>query len=238
MDQYIGRLLDDRYEILEIIGTGGMAVVYKARDHRLNRLVAVKILKDEFARDEEFRRRFRAEGEAACAAIRTETDAEIDRQLDEARQAQQAKAEHTLHFETERARTRANRELSAARMQARAKLAAQRQQIAADAFAAARTQLAAFAAGRDYAAWLVKSAAALAETMGESGTLYARTADLPLLQGKLPAGVALAADDTITLGGLRAANPATGLAADDTLEARLDAQHDWFLQNAGLEITI
>ena len=64
MDQYIGRLLDDRYEILEIIGTGGMAVVYKARDHRLNRLVAVKILKDEFARDEEFRRRFRAEGEA------------------------------------------------------------------------------------------------------------------------------------------------------------------------------
>ena len=103
---------------------------------------------------------------------------------------------------------------------------------------AARTQLAAFAAGKDYAAWLVKSATALAETMGESGTLYARTADLPLLQGKLPAGVALTADDTITLGGLRAANPATGLAADDTLEARLDAQHDWFLQNAGLEITI
>lgn len=185
-------------------------------------------------RAERFLESIRAEGEAACAAIRTETDAEIDRQLDEARQAQQAKAEHTLHFETERARTRANRELSAARMQARAKLAAQRQQIAADTFAAARTQLAAFAAGKDYAAWLVKSAAALAE----SGTLYARTADLPLLQGKLPAGVALAADDTITLGGLRAANPATGLAADDTLEARLDAQHDWFLQNAGLEITI
>ena len=66
MDQYIGRLLDNRYEILEIIGTGGMAVVYKARCHRLNRLVAVKILKDEYFRDEEFRRRFHHEGEAVA----------------------------------------------------------------------------------------------------------------------------------------------------------------------------
>ena len=66
MNQYIGQLLDDRYELLEVIGTGGMAVVYKARCHRLNRLVAVKVLKDEFSGDEEFRRRFRAEGEAVA----------------------------------------------------------------------------------------------------------------------------------------------------------------------------
>ena len=66
MDQYIGRLLDNRYEILEVLGTGGMAVVYKARCHRLNRLVAVKILKDEYFRDEEFRRRFHHEGEAVA----------------------------------------------------------------------------------------------------------------------------------------------------------------------------
>ena len=66
MDQYIGRLLDNRYEILENIGTGGMAVVYKARCHRLNRLVAIKILKDEYSRDDEFRRRFQHEGEAVA----------------------------------------------------------------------------------------------------------------------------------------------------------------------------
>ena len=190
-------------------------------------------------RAERFLESIRAEGEAACAAIRTETDAEIDRQLDEARQAQQAKAEHTLHFETERARTRANRELSAARMQARAKLAAQRQQIAADAFAAARTQLAAFAAGDKYAAWLQNEAAALADALGENANIAARPADLPLLQNvKLPAGTTLTADDSIELGGLKGANAAKGLAADDTLAARLNAQHEWFLQNAGLEINI
>lgn len=66
MNQYIGQLLDNRYELLEVIGTGGMAVVYKARCHRLNRLVAVKVLKDEYARDEEFLRRFQAEGEAVA----------------------------------------------------------------------------------------------------------------------------------------------------------------------------
>ena len=55
MDRYLGKLLDNRYEILKIIGTGGMAVVYRARDRLLNRFVAVKILKDEFARDLDFR---------------------------------------------------------------------------------------------------------------------------------------------------------------------------------------
>ena len=65
-DKYIGRLLDNRYEIQEVIGIGGMAVVYKARCHRLNRLVAIKILKDEYSKDEEFRRRFHAEGQAVA----------------------------------------------------------------------------------------------------------------------------------------------------------------------------
>ncbi|MBT9684885.1 Stk1 family PASTA domain-containing Ser/Thr kinase [Pseudoflavonifractor sp. MCC625] len=66
MDQYIGKLLDNRYEILERIGTGGMAVVYKARCHRLNRLVAIKILKEELAQDAEFRRRFHDESQAVA----------------------------------------------------------------------------------------------------------------------------------------------------------------------------
>ncbi len=65
-DKYIGRLLDNRYEIKECIGVGGMAVVYKALDHRLNRYVAVKLLKEEMAVDEDFRRRFHTESQAVA----------------------------------------------------------------------------------------------------------------------------------------------------------------------------
>lgn len=66
MDQFIGKMLDDRYEILDRIGVGGMAVVYKALCHRLHRYVAIKILKDEFLRDEESRERFQTESRAVA----------------------------------------------------------------------------------------------------------------------------------------------------------------------------
>ena len=66
MDKYLGKMLDDRYEIMEVIGVGGMAVVYKAMCHRLNRYVAIKILRDEFAEDAEFRKRFQTEAQAVA----------------------------------------------------------------------------------------------------------------------------------------------------------------------------
>ena len=64
MENYVGKRLDGRYEIIEIIGVGGMAVVYKAFDNIDKRIVAVKILKDEYLSSEEFRRRFRNESKA------------------------------------------------------------------------------------------------------------------------------------------------------------------------------
>ncbi len=64
MENYVGKRLDGRYEIQEIIGVGGMAVVYKAYDNIDDRIVAVKILKEEFLQNEEFRRRFKNESKA------------------------------------------------------------------------------------------------------------------------------------------------------------------------------
>lgn len=64
MDRFVGKRLDGRYEIREVIGVGGMAVVYKAYDNVEDRIVAMKILKDEFVSNEEFIRRFKNESKA------------------------------------------------------------------------------------------------------------------------------------------------------------------------------
>ena len=64
MDKFVGKRLDGRYEIREIIGVGGMAVVYKAYDCIEDRIVAVKILKEEFTSNEEFITRFKNESKA------------------------------------------------------------------------------------------------------------------------------------------------------------------------------
>lgn len=64
MDNYVGKRLDGRYEVQEIIGVGGMSVVYKAYDNVDDRIVTIKILKEEFLNNEEFKRRFKNESKA------------------------------------------------------------------------------------------------------------------------------------------------------------------------------
>ncbi len=64
MENYVGKRLDGRYEIHDVIGVGGMAIVYKAYDNIDDRIVAVKVLKDEYLANEEFRRRFKNESKA------------------------------------------------------------------------------------------------------------------------------------------------------------------------------
>lgn len=64
MENYVGKRLDGRYEVQEIIGVGGMSVVYKAYDNVDDRIVAIKVLKDEYSNDAEFVRRFKNESKA------------------------------------------------------------------------------------------------------------------------------------------------------------------------------
>ena len=62
----VGKMIGNRYEILKEVGNGGMAIVYKAKDHILNRYVAVKVLKDEFTTDSDFIKRFNTEAQSAA----------------------------------------------------------------------------------------------------------------------------------------------------------------------------
>ena len=64
-----GMYISDRYEIIDKVGSGGMADVYKAKDHKLNRLVAVKVLKQEFSENANFVSKFRAEAQAAAGMM-------------------------------------------------------------------------------------------------------------------------------------------------------------------------
>lgn len=63
----IGKIIGNRYEILQEAGNGGMATVYKAKDHVLNRFVAVKVLKDEYTTDADFIKRFNTEAQSAAS---------------------------------------------------------------------------------------------------------------------------------------------------------------------------
>ncbi len=65
----IGMMIGDRYEILEKIGTGGMSDVYKAKCHKLNRYVAIKVLKQEFSENANFVSKFRIEAQAAAGLM-------------------------------------------------------------------------------------------------------------------------------------------------------------------------
>ena len=64
-----GNFINNRYEIISRVGAGGMSDVYKAKDHKLNRNVAIKVLKKEFSKDKNFVSKFRVEAQSAASLI-------------------------------------------------------------------------------------------------------------------------------------------------------------------------
>lgn len=67
-----GMMISDRYEIIDRVGSGGMADVYKAKCHRLNRYVAIKVLKQEYSSDAKFVAKFRAEAQSVARIVTSE----------------------------------------------------------------------------------------------------------------------------------------------------------------------
>ena len=67
----VGEVIVDRYELEELVGTGGMSSVYRARDRLLERRVAIKMLHEHYSRDSDYVERFRREARAAASRTRT-----------------------------------------------------------------------------------------------------------------------------------------------------------------------
>ncbi len=135
-------------------------------------------------------------------------------------------------------RSQASREISRRELEARKKLLSKRQGMMDAVFAAAEEQIAAFAASPDYAAFLQASLQAMSRRLPAEGTVYQlATRDaghVQALAALCPEGSRVELSDDIRLGGLRGVNAAAGLLADDSLDARLDEQRDWFETTSGL----
>lgn len=159
-----------------------------------------------------------------------------------ARAEQQALTEAAALTEKEQAAVRQemSREMSKRDMAARQELLSVRAGIMKKTFALAKEKILAYTHTDAYAQALLESLGRLMELLPADGTVYTLgTADkalLPALCQRLPDGSRIELSDDITLGGLRGENRAAGLVADDTLDARLDAQTEWFEVHSGLTV--
>lgn len=159
-----------------------------------------------------------------------------------ARAEQQALTEAAALTEKEQAAVRQemSREMSKRDMAARQELLSVRAGIMKKTFALAKEKILAYTHTDAYAQALLESLGRLMALLPADGTVYTLgTADkalLPTLCRRLPDGSRIELSDDITLGGLRGENRAAGLVADDTLDARLDAQTEWFEVHSGLTV--
>lgn len=160
-----------------------------------------------------------------------------------ARAEQQALTEAAALTEREQAAVREemSREMSQRDMAARRELLSVRAGIMDKTFALAREKILAYTRTDAYPQALQESLDRLMALLPAEGTVYrlgkADSALLPPLADRLPQGSRIELSDDITLGGLRGENRAAGLMADDTLDARLDAQTEWFEARSGLTVS-
>lgn len=192
---------------------------------------------EENERAAKFMQAIQRDGEQRRAAIMKAIDDETAAELEKGKAAAEAKARQMGDYEKIRLQEETNRRLSHSVMDIEAELAQKRSQVTGEVIGACEAKIAEFVAGPEYAAYLAASAKALLKMLhADTAEFYARPADQQAAKAALPAGCTLQPDAEIRLGGLRA--KAGAMEADDTLDVKLDAQKDWFLQNSGMSIAL
>ena len=172
---------------------------------------------------------------------RRQIEAQVDQAnaeaLERAKAEAQAQAQQLIRKELYKQRVAVNQKFAKEAASLRTALAGRRTEIADQVFLEAEQSLRAFTEKPEYQAFLSGSAARLPQ--GESAVLLVREADIPLadaLRAAFGRPCEVRADASIRIGGLKASCEAKGLVADDTLDNRLQNQHGWFLEHAGLTL--
>lgn len=177
-----------------------------------------------------------------CRKIEAELDSAEASVLEKVRTEQEIYAKREIKSEAARLKDDSNRRLSEKAAEKRAVLTEKRAQITREVFESANSKLVAFTNTPEYNEFLEKSLKKLKEIF-ESGslTVYVKEEDLnkkPLIQSVLGSECDVRSDSSIKTGGFKAENAKKTLLVDDTLDSRLSAQYEWFLENCGMSVIL
>lgn len=163
-----------------------------------------------------------------------------EKELNEAENEVLLEAYQLIQKEMAQMRNNITKEMAHREMDARRELLEKRRKIMEEIFTQAAERLKEFAQSQEYQDWMKRHCQKLAETFSQPGTvLFVRPEDRKLeslLKSAFGTACEVQEDEEIYLGGVRAQNLAMGLVADDTLDALLENQQEWFEENSGLQV--
>lgn len=166
----------------------------------------------------------------------------VDAGLEKARKRAYAQAQARIEHERTACEQDFNRTVAKQRTEQRARLTAQRSEITDGVFAAAREKLVEFTATQEYSEFIRNSAARLAQVFDQGEvTVFVRECDLhfaDMIKSAFGRACDIESSDEIEIGGCRARLRDGGIVADDTLDKRLEAQREWFLENSGMKVIL
>lgn len=170
-----------------------------------------------------------------------EVNREEKSRLEAARREARRRSTEYLRHESEKLRFETGRETAALEKELKLRILKKRRDIASEVFDRVRARLAVFAASYEYESFLLKSASEIAMYFNGGEILFLlKPEDMRFareMSDRVTQSCVFREDTSIKIGGCRAVSESSHLAADDTLDARLDAQLEWFYDNSGLTIT-
>ncbi len=174
----------------------------------------------------------------AVESIHRETEKYVSGELEKAKKQARREIHDSQFMELDKLNEKNNTDFFASQRRETIHLIEVRRELTEKVFEEARRRVEAFTHSADYAGFLTASAKKITEVVGTDSVFYLREDDSKYRDELLPFCREIATDNEIALGGIRAVNQERGLAADDTLDTRLQQQREAFYEQSGLSVTL